>query len=169
MIIDIQEKLVPVVKYPHRLIDNTEVLILLAQELGIPILVTEQYPKGLGKTVPRINDRINKNMIYEKISFSAYTDEIASNLAGLERKKIIITGMETHVCVYQTVRDLIAMNYQVFVVGDAVGSREKRNYKNALDLMSGMGAVITNTETVFFDLIKVAGTPMFKKMSPLIK
>jgi nicotinamidase-related amidase len=83
--------------------------------------------------------------------------------------KVIIAGMETHVCVFQTVRSLLARGYQVFVVGDAVCSRTKENYLNGLALMSLMGAVITNTETVFFDLIKEAGTPLFKELSQLIK
>ncbi|MFZ5626520.1 MAG: isochorismatase family protein, partial [Bacillota bacterium] len=85
------------------------------------------------------------------------------------RPKIIVTGMEAHVCVFQTVRDLLKIGYNVFVVSDAVCSRSKENYLNALSLMQQMGAVITNTESVFFDLMKEAGTPEFKELSRLIK
>lgn len=169
IVIDIQERLVPVMKYGEEVIGKTNILISVAKDLDIPILVTEQYPKGLGKTVLGLNTNLDKALTYEKTTFSGCTEEVISGLNQLGRKKIIITGMETHVCVFQTVRDLIANNYQVFVVEDAVCSRTKANYKNGLDLMSTMGAVITNTETVFFDLIKEAGTPLFKKLSKLIK
>ena len=101
--------------------------------------------------------------------FSAYTEEIVTAIKETGGKKIIITGMEAHICVFQTVRDLLAAGYEVFVVSDAVCSRTKGNYLNALSLMSNMGAVVTNTETVLFDLLKEAGTAEFKALSPLIK
>ncbi len=169
MVIDIQERLVPVMKYGEKVTDNTNILVSIAKELEIPIIVTEQYPKGLGKTVEKLSNNIEDAFMYEKTRFTACTEDVISSLSELGRKKIIITGMETHVCVFQTVRDLIKKNYQVFVVKDAVCSRTKENYNNGLLLMENMGAVITNTETVFFDLIKEAGTPVFKKLSKLIK
>ncbi|KGK91325.1 hydrolase [Desulfosporosinus sp. HMP52] len=169
LVIDIQEKLVPVMKYGEKVIQNTNTLISVAKKLGIPILATEQYPKGLGKTVSELSSQLEGSLTYEKMTFSGWTSEVTSALKGLGRKKILITGTETHVCVFQTVRDLLANGYQVFVVGDAVCSRTKGNYLNGLSLMSSMGAVVTNTETVFFDLIKQSGTPLFKELSRLIK
>ncbi len=169
MVVDIQERLVPVMKYGKNVIENTNVLVAVAKDLEMPIIVTEQYPKGLGKTVPELRNNLEGNLAYEKITFSAYTGEVASSLEKLGRKKIIIVGMETHVCVFQTVRDLIAQGFQVYVVQDAVCSRAKENYQNGISLMSHMGAIVTNTETVFFDLMKKAGTPQFKKLSKLIK
>lgn len=169
MVIDIQEKLVPVMKYREQVIQNTNTLISLAKKLGVPIIVTEQYPKGLGKTVSEVSNHLEELLTYEKMTFSGFTSEVTSTLKRLGRKKIIITGMETHVCVFQTVRDLLADGYQVFVVGDAVCSRTKDNYLNGLSLISSMGAVVTNTETVFFDLMKQAGTPVFRELSKLIK
>lgn len=169
MVVDIQERLVPVMKYGKKLIENTNILVAVAKDLEMPIIVTEQYPKGLGKTVPELRNNLEGNLAYEKITFSAYTGEVASSLEKLGRKKIIIVGMETHVCVFQTVRDLITQGFQVYVVQDAVCSRTKENYQNSLSQMSRMGAVVTNTETVFFDLMKKAGTPKFKKLSKLIK
>lgn len=166
---DIQEKLIPSMKYGEQVIHNTNTLITIARKLGIPIVVTEQYPKGLGKTVSELSDNLHGSSISEKVTFSGCTREVTSALEGLERKKIIISGMETHVCVFQTVRDLLSLEYEVFVVSDAVCSRTKENYLNGLSLMSSMGAVITNTETVFFDLIKEAGTPLFRELSKLIK
>lgn len=169
MVIDIQERLVAAMDQGEKVIDNTDILITVSKDMEIPILATEQYPKGLGCTVEKLNCNLEKDLVYEKISFTGCTDQLVSGLKGLGRKKVIVTGMETHVCVFQTVRDLLADGYQVFVVGDAVCSRTKHNYKNALDLMAAMGAVITNTETVCFDLLKEAGTPLFKKVSKLIK
>ncbi|MHB8125507.1 MAG: isochorismatase family protein [Desulfitobacteriaceae bacterium] len=102
----------------------------------------------------------------EKIAFSACCElELTEHLKKLSRRKIIVTGMETHVCVLQTVRSLLEVGYEVFLVGDAVSSRTKHNYRNALALMHDMGAIITNTETVFFDLMKKSGTPEFKELS----
>ncbi|MFW5648440.1 MAG: isochorismatase family protein [Candidatus Alkaliphilus sp. MAG34] len=169
MIIDIQERLSAAMEYGENVIDNTDILITISKDLGIPILTTEQYPKGLGDTVEKLNSNLDKDSVYEKIVFSGYIEQIVSDLERLERKKVVIVGMEAHVCVFQTVRDLLADGYQVFVVADAICSRTKQNYKIALDLMDAMGAVITSTETVCFDLLKEAGTPLFKKISKLIK
>jgi nicotinamidase-related amidase len=169
LIIDIQEKLVPVMKYKDQVISKTNTLISVAQELNIPIVVTEQYPQGIGHTVSELKIDYDNVSIFEKVSFSGYTDQLKVALKDLGRKSIIVTGMETHVCVFQTVRDLLKSGYRVFLVGDAVCSRAKENYRNALSLMEEMGAVITNTETVFFDLLKVSGTPQFRTLLRLIK
>ena len=169
LVIDIQDRLIPAMKYGEQVIQNTNILISVAKKLGVPIIVTEQYPKGLGKTVSDVSNNLEGALTYEKTFFSGCTSEVTSELKGLGRKKIIVTGTETHVCVFQTVRDLLAKGYQVFVVGDAVCSRTKGNYLNGLSLMSSMGAVVTNTETIFFDLLKQSGTPLFKELSKLIK
>ncbi len=169
LVIDIQDRLVSAMKYGEQVIRNTNTMISVAKNLGIPIIVTEQYPKGLGKTVSELSDNLDESLKFAKLTFSGCTSEVTSALKGLGKKKIIIAGMENHVCVFQTVRDLLSQGYQVFVVGDAVCSRTKGNYLNALSLMSSMGAVVTNKETVLFDLIKEAGTPLFKEVSKLIK
>lgn len=169
MIIDIQERLTPVMKYGQKVIDNTKVLMAAAKAMDIPVIVTEQYPKGLGRTVEDISSALNGAAVYDKTKFSACTEEVNSALSRTARKKVIITGMETHVCVFQTVRDLVAMGYDVFVAEDGVCSRTKENYRNGLSLMLQMGAVVTNTETILFDLMKEAGTPVFKELSKLIK
>lgn len=169
MIIDIQERLIPAMKYGQKVIENTKKLSSISKALNIPIIITEQYPRGLGNTVSEINQIVEGTAKYEKMKFSACTEEVNNVLSNHAKKKIIVTGMETHVCVYQTVRDLLSNGYEVFVVSDAVCSRSKENYKNGLSLMSEMGAIVTNTETVFFDLMKEAGTPLFKELSKLIK
>ena len=169
LVIDIQERLVPAMKYGERVVDNTKVLISAANELDMPIMVTEQYPKGLGQTVPKIAKGLKDFLKFEKIEFSACTDRVIDALKDTKRKKIIVVGMETHVCVFQTVRDLIDLGYDVFVVSDGVSSRTEENHQNALDLMRDMGARIINTEMALFDLLKKAGTPKFKSLSKLVK
>lgn len=169
LIIDIQERLAPAILKTDEVIKNTNVLIAMAKEMDIPILVTEQYPKGLGCTVPEIEVNLEGAIKFEKNSFTACTEGVLSAFGKLNRKKVIITGMETHVCVFQTVRDLIKSGYHVVVAADGVSSRTKENYKNGLSLMKDMGAVISNTETILFDLLKISGTPEFKTLSKLIK
>lgn len=169
MVIDIQERLVPAMSVADQVISNTNILISTAKEFNMPIITTEQYPRGLGNTVSQLKDNIDPNYVFEKTSFTAYTEEVKHTLEKLDRKKVIITGMETHICVFQTIRDLLTEGYEVFVASDGVCSRTKENYKNGLHLIENMGAVITNTETIIFDLLKAAGTPEFKILSKLIK
>lgn len=169
MLIDIQEKLVPAMPYGQKVIQNTNILIAAADKLNIPIIATEQYPRGLGKTVSQLSINSDRVSLYEKITFNGCIEEVKTYLKQLNKRKILIAGMETHICVFQTIRELLALGYQVFVIGDAVCSRTKENYLNGLALMSAMGAVVTNTETVAFDLIKEAGTPLFKEISKLVK
>lgn len=169
MVIDIQERLVPTMKVADQVIQNTSTLIATAKQLGIPIITTEQYPRGLGNTVPQLQDQINSNYLFEKVSFTAYTPDVKDVLENLGRRKVMIVGMETHICVFQTVRDLLSEGYEVFLACDGICSRTKENYKNGLALMASMGAALTNTETILFDLLKEAGTPEFKVLSKLIK
>lgn len=169
LVIDIQEKLVPVMKYQDQVIKNTAVMVAAANEMKFPIIATEQYPKGLGRTVPELLELLAEDNVYSKNSFTAYTDDVKSALRSLGKKKVLVTGMETHVCVFQTTRDLVNDGYEVFLVKDAVASRTKNNYLSGLDLMKSLGAVVTNTETALFDLLKVSGTPEFKTLQKLIK
>jgi len=173
LVIDIQEKLVPAMKFGQKVIDNTKILLATAEKFNIPVVFTEQYPKGLGKTVPELLSLASESAtavsFHEKLSFSGCTDEVKAKLKELGRTKILVTGMETHICVWQTIRELRMSGYQVFAVGDAVCSRSKENYLNGLSLISAVGAVVINTETAVFDLLQQAGTPIFKEVSKLIK
>ncbi|MGI5921746.1 MAG: hydrolase [Syntrophomonadaceae bacterium] len=169
MIIDLQERLLKAMKDREKVVKNTNLLLATAYESDIPVVVTEQYPKGLGSTVEEIKSNLRDYEYMEKTSFSAWVDEMKAILNKLGRKSVILTGSETHVCVFQTARDLIEDGYNVHLVKDAVCSRFDENYENGLDLMKEAGAVITNTETVVFDILKKAGTPQFKVISPLIK
>ncbi len=168
IIIDIQDKLMKAMSKSDRVYKNTNLLLAAAEQMKIPVVVTEQYPRGLGDTVAEIKANLKEYHHVEKIKFSAFED-IKEILIRENRKTVLITGSETHVCVFQTARDLIAAGYSVQIVKDAVCSRFKEHYRNGLELMYGAGAVITNTETVVFDLLKIAGTPEFRVISPLVK
>ncbi len=169
MVIDFQERLVPAMFSGDQVVEKVKMLGTIADRLGIPVIITEQYPKGLGKTIPLLQNLTEDELVFEKNAFSAYTPEVAGALAQLNRKKVIITGIEAHVCVFQTVRDLLTHGFQVFVAEDGVSSRTHENRMNGLSLLSSMGAVVTNVETIFFDLMKEAGTPLFKELSKVIK
>ncbi len=168
IVIDIQERLMNAMPDREKVYKNTCLLLATAKQLDFPVVVSEQYPKGLGPTVSEIKEALPDYAYIEKTSFSVSAD-LQKILADSGRKTLLVTGSETHVCVFQTVRDMLEAGYQVHVVKDAVCSRFDENYQNGIELMRDMGAVITNTETVIFDLLKQAGTPDFKAISPLIK
>lgn len=168
-VVDIQDRLMAVMNYKDQVIKNNVTLIKTAEEMNFPVIATEQYPKGLGPTSPELLELMDKDNIFTKNCFTAYTDQVAEKLRMLGRKKVLVTGCETHICVFQTARDLIKAGYEVFLVKDAVCSRSKENFLNGLDLIQSMGGVITNTESVLYDLLKISGTPEFKKLSQLIK
>ena len=132
-------------------------------------LITLQYPKGLGKMNQEVHEFLKDTKEIEKVSFSAMlNEEFVNTVKNSGKKQIVISGIETHICVLLTARDLLDAGYEVFIVSDAVGSRVEENYKNGLSQLKDMGCVITNVETVLFDLNSVAGTPMFKAVQKLI-
>lgn len=168
VVIDLQEKLMKVMPDREEVVRNTLILLELANQFQIPVVVTEQYPKGLGPTVPEITSQLKGNRLLEKITYSA-CPELVDQLKETGRGQVVVVGSETHICVYQTVRDLLAADFKVQVPCDAVCSRRTLNYENGLSLMRELGAVITNTETLVFDMLKKAGTKEFKVMSALVK
>ena len=138
--------------------------------MDIPLLITEQYPKGLGPTIPEIKDVIPSYAPIEKISFSCCGEPFfleAVQVTG--RQQVVLAGMETHVCVLQTCLDLLKEGFDVHVVSDAVCSRTEQNYRAGLEFMRDAGAVISCTETVLFQLLEKAGTEPFKIISKRIK
>lgn len=170
-IIDEQEKLVPALLNGQAAVERTALLLQAAAELQIPVIKTEQYPKGLGETVEPIKSLCAKvdTACYEKLDFNAISNEIRTKLRLSGRQRILITGGEAHICVLQTVRALLKQGYFVFVAADAIVSRHQFDYDIALKQMRDMGAVITTTETVIYDWLKQAGTPAFKHLVKLIK
>ena len=170
LIIDIQERLAVVMDKIERVVRNTLHLGELAKMLNIPVVVTEQYPKGLGKTLPEIQSALPASLPIEKVSFNCCGEEsFNEQMKRLGKKKIIVTGMETHICVLQTSLGLIQAGFDVHLVTDAVCSRTKANWRSGLELIRDAGGVLTNTETVLFQILGVAGTPEFKAISNRIK
>lgn len=170
IVIDLQERLMNAMKDREKVYKNTNLLLSTAKEFNIPVILSEQYPRGLGETATVIKENLPPDYIYiEKQSFSVCGAGLFEKLADIGKNTVIVCGSETHVCVFQTVRDLVEAGYNVHLVRDAVCSRFDENYENSLNLMSELGAVVSNTETVVFDLLEVAGTKEFKAISPLIK
>ena len=170
LIIDVQTKLMAAMEDTPRLCRNTGILLTAARELHIPVVVTEQYPKGLGATSAELLEAMPEGWTrIEKMAFDAAGPELLDKLSALGRKTVVVCGTETHVCVYQTTRSLLEQGYQVFLVQDAVCSRFTHNYKSGLALMREMGAVVLTAEGAVFDLLKVSGTPAFKVLSKALK
>jgi len=170
LIIDIQERLAVVMKEKDKVVKNTQHLIELAKMIHIPVVVTEQYPKGLGRTIAELQSAIPGYKPIEKTAFDCCGEpSFLSEIKKLGKKKIIVTGMETHVCVLQTTTSLLQAGFVTHVVEDAICSRTKENWKTGIAFMHDAGAIVTSTETVLFQLLKVAGTEEFKKISQRIK
>lgn len=166
LVIDYQEKLVPVMHKKETLIHNSAILLAGLDVLGVPMVITQQYTKGLGGTVKEIMGAAGSEEYIDKISFSAF-DCVKEAIQG--KKYVIVCGIETHICVLQTVIDLAAAGYIPVVVADCVSSRKESDKKIALQRMKDEGAIVTTYESVLFELLKVAGTETSKKIQRLIK
>lgn len=175
VIVDVQERLMPAVVESDRILRNIDVLLKAAGELKVPVLVSEQYPKGLGATVAAVRDAlpadsVAKDLVIEKITFScAGEPAFMDRLVGLGRKQIVLVGAETHVCVLQTALQVAAAGFDVFLVADACSSRTVANAELAIARMRANGVEIVSTEMVIFEWMERAGTPSFKIISQLIK
>jgi nicotinamidase-related amidase len=171
LVVDVQERLVTAMPQGPLadLVKNARVLIRAARRLDIPVVATEQYPKGLGPTVASLRELLPADPM-TKLEFSCgASKEIARHILASGRKQVIVAGMEAHVCVFQTVRDLLRGGFSVFIAQDAVLSRTAANRGVGLRLCEKAGAILTSTETILFDLLGVAGTPEFKELTALIK
>lgn len=172
VVIDVQEKLCVAMDEAvlKTLVKNIGILLESAAELNIPVLVTEQYVRGLGATLPELKEKTAASSCHEKMAFSCCgSSEFVDALKATGRTQVIVTGMETHVCVLQTVIELRDAGLDVHVVKDAVMSRSKQNWQTAIQAMILAGAVPTCTESALFQLLKVAGTEEFKKLSKLVR
>ena len=171
--VDVQERLSAVLpeELLSRLRKNAAILLRGAAALGVPVLVSEQYKKGLGDTLPDLVAALPAGTRrLEKLEFSAWAAApIAQAIIESGRTQLIVFGMETHICVFQTVRDLCHTGFTVHVPHDAVASRDPENLRLGLVLAERAGAVVTAVETVLFDLLHVAGSPEFKTISALVK
>jgi nicotinamidase-related amidase len=171
VVVDVQERLLPAMPAERlaRMFKYVKALVVGARELGIPVLATEQYPKGLGATAPQLREILPEAPIV-KMHFSCGADPaFVSALEATGRRQVILAGMETHVCVFQTARDLVAHGYEVYVCADAVTSRSDEHRESGLELIRRSGAVVHNVESVLFDLLHAAGTDEFRKIAPLVR
>ncbi|WP_025209924.1 isochorismatase family protein [Hippea sp. KM1] len=171
VVIDMQEKLCKVMKNLDRTTKNIRLLIEAANEFNMPIIYTEQYPKGLGETIEPLKSLLEKYNAerFDKMSFSALKiDEIAKRIEELGRKTVVLTGIESHICVLSTAVDLKAKGYNVVIAKDATTSREDEFYSTAMDFYNGYGISVVPAETLVFYWLEFAGTESFKKLQRII-
>jgi nicotinamidase-related amidase len=168
LVIDMQEKLVPKIHDAAALTRNIQFLIDAARLLDMPVQATEQYPRGLGSTIPELRDRLPERL--EKVRFSSCAiPSVTDNFRRGARPKVVVAGIETHVCVQGTVLDLLNQDFRVFIPVDAVGSRYPIDHDTALRRLEQAGAVLTTTETCVFEWVGGADHPRFKEISQLVK
>ena len=170
LVIDVQEKLMQVMGRKERVIDNITKLLLLSELYHLPIILTEQYPKWLGPTVPEIKESLPAHKAIDKMHFNCCdVDAFNKCLESEGLKNVVLTGVESHICVFQTCSSLLERGYGVQVPQDAVDSRTDENWRVGLELMKETGALITSTESVIYQILKKAGTKEFKKMLKIMK
>jgi nicotinamidase-related amidase len=170
LIIDIQERILPVISNHQRVVENTLKLIQGFKVIGLPIYYTEQYPKGLGPTVSSITDALGELKPFDKMSFSCSgAKDLFEEFKKKNLSQIVVCGIESHVCVQQTVLDLIENGFQVNLAADVVSSRKEMDYYTSLERMRYHGVEVTTTESILFELLNVCGTPHFKEVSKIVK
>jgi nicotinamidase-related amidase len=171
VLIDVQERLCSVMPEPALagVLRNSSILLQAARLMDVPAIYTEQYPKGLGTTLPELAQWLEPASRVEKTCFSCCEESAFSDQLDDTRRQLVLTGMEAHICVLQTALQLHEMGRQVFVVEDAVLSRNPANHANAMSRLSHAGVIVTNTESVVFEWLKVAEGDVFKQMARLIR
>jgi len=172
IVVDIQEKLLPPIWEKERLLRNAQLLIRLAGILKMPALVTTQYMKGLGNTVPEVAHLLPDTPSIDKLMFSCFgSDVFCSLLKRLpgQRTTVLLCGMETHICVMQTALGALREGYLVHVASDAVSSRTEMNWRIGLERMRAAGAILSSTEMMIYELLRSSGAPAFKELLPYLK
>lgn len=170
LIIDFQEKLAALMKYRDQALRNCRILIETAKRFGIPVWITEQYPEGLGKTLPEILELLPQNRPWVKTHFDSCREAgFLERITQDGRKRFLLCGLEAHVCVLQTAWGLLQRGHRVQVVRDAVCSRKKTDFLSSLEWLKEAGAVITTTELAVFQLLERSGTEAFKALFPMLK
>ena len=169
LIVDMQEKFVPVIDEFDRVLENCVKLLRGAKCLQVPVSATEQYPQGLGSTVPEIAEFLEE--VPEKLDFSCLNalEWVGATSASGDRTRVIVAGIETHVCIQQTVLDLLAHGFRVYLPVDAVSSRKPLDREIALQRMADSGAVLSTTESLLFELCQTADASEFKEISRLVR
>ncbi|ASK26874.1 isochorismatase family protein [Neisseria chenwenguii] len=169
LVVDIQERLLPALADAAEMVGRSRTVIQGLQALDVPLAVTEQYPKGLGKTVPAIARLLEDAPVFEKTQFSALTPEVEALLAEKNIRYVVLIGAEAHVCMLQTALDLREKGFNVYIPSDCTASRDPANKENGLQQMRYAGAVVGNSESVLFQLLRDAKHPAFKTVSKLIR
>ena len=173
LVVDVQDRLLPAMHEGDAMVERCAVLMQAAQRLGIPVTVSEQYRKGLGATVARLDNIKGDAVVMEKMHFSCAGDPaMADHIGGISRSgrnQLVICGIEAHVCVTQTALGFKAMGLAVTVIADAVTSPRPESVRTATDRLSAAGVTLANTEMAVFEWLHRAGTPEFKELSKLIK
>jgi len=170
VVVDFQGKLARMVDRSESVLRNAQILIQGVKYLDIPIVITEQYPRGLGHTVEEIARHFAGDPVVEKTAFSCFgSEEFQNRLASYRRRQVLLCGIETHVCVYQTACDLLAHDYEIYLVTDAVSSRTPENRQLGIHRIEKMGGILTSTEMALFELMKDAKINAFKAISNLVK
>jgi hypothetical protein len=170
VIVDVQENLLPAVIEPERLLANCAFLMRVAAKLDVPVLTSEQYPRGLGPTVGELRGLADNGQAIEKVEFSCMANPAFSEkFEAIGRPQAVIAGIEAHVCVLQTALQLRQRGHQTFVAGDATASRGATDARLAIQRMREAGAQIVSTEMIAFEWLGRAGTSVFKEVSALIK
>lgn len=170
LIVDVQTGLAPVMFDPRRVYRGCGLLLRAATRLEIPVLVSEQYPKGLGHTAGELLDLAPEGAVMEKLAFSCAADDgIRARVEALGRRQIVIAGIESHVCVLQSALGFKELGYDVAVVGDACASRVEASFHSAMARLAANGVEVVTTEMTVFEWLHHAGTPEFKDLSALIK
>ena len=170
LVVDIQSRLLPAMAAPEPVVANASKLMIAATRLGVPILVSEQYPKGLGPSVPEIAALTPTGAVLEKTAFSCAADAaIVARVGELGRRQLVLCGIESHVCVLQTAIGFRALGYEIAVAWDATGSRREADKALAADRLRAEDVTLAGVEMVLFEWLGRAGTPEFKEISALIK
>ncbi|RDU24306.1 hydrolase [Anaerosacchariphilus polymeriproducens] len=170
LVIDYQEKILPPIFDKEEFLKRSNILLAGLKELGIPTIVTAQYTKGLGNTTPEILEALGHDRFHEKFTFSGLgNEEVVEELAKSGRKNVIICGIESHVCVLQTLIDIKEAGYQPILVEDCVSSRKENDKKAAIERAKYEGAIITTYEAILFELLQSAKSEHFKAISKLVK
>jgi isochorismate hydrolase len=170
IVVDIQEAFEPHIAEVERVIERSRIMAQAAQLLEVPIIVTEQYPKGLGHAVAGLRDVLGNCQIFEKTAFSCCQDDpINAAILASKRQQIILVGIEGHVCISQTAHDILAQNLQCHLAADAIGSRRQSDCDTALARLANQNAIITTTEAAIMEMVLNSRHPRFREISKLIK
>ena len=170
LVVDVQTRLTRAVRNGQAMVAEIVKLVRGFRILGLPIFVTEQYPKGLGHTEPGILEALGENPAVVKATFSCCgAPDLVSDIRSRGIRQVLVSGTEAHVCVQQTALDLLSRDFQVQLAVDAVASRKELDYRTALDRMARSGVILTSVESALFELLEVSGTAEFKQVAALIK